>query len=77
MQEQKGGPEDPDRTLAPGNIISTASRILPRAEGLRLKSAQEAVALVGHACMVESGFRLIGLGEEHRTGARDAIYPPR
>ncbi|KAF3893836.1 PI31 proteasome regulator N-terminal [Trichophyton interdigitale] len=73
MQEQKGGPEDPDRTLAPGNIISTASRILPRAEGLRLKSAQEAVALVGHACMVESGFRLIGLGEEHRTDSSDVL----
>lgn len=57
----------------PGNIISTALRILPRAEGLQLKSAQETVALVGHACMVESGFRLIGLGEEHRTGTQQAI----
>jgi len=31
-----------------------------------IKNAYEAVALVGHACMIAVGFRLVGLGEEHQ-----------
>jgi hypothetical protein len=33
-----------------------------------IQNAYEAVALVGHACMVAVGFRLVGLGEEHNIG---------
>ena len=31
-------------------------------------NAYEAIALVGHACMTAVGFRLIGLGEDHKLG---------
>lgn len=30
-----------------------------------LKKSYEAIALIGHACMVAVGFRLLGLGEDH------------
>ena len=33
-----------------------------------IKNAYEAIALVGHASMVASQFRLVGLGEEHNIG---------
>lgn len=33
-----------------------------------LKTPYEAVALIGHACMIAVDFRLVGLGEDHHLG---------
>jgi hypothetical protein len=41
---------------------------LPKDAGSELKNAYEAVALAVHACMIAVGFRLVGLGDEHRVG---------
>ena len=57
-------------TLQPDNVLSIAARaIQPEAEGQpSLKTSYEAVALIGHACMVAANFRLVGLGEDHTIG---------
>lgn len=33
-----------------------------------VKSPYAAIALLAHACMLAVGFRLVGLGEDHRIG---------
>lgn len=59
---------------APGDALSS-NRILNLVAtclgsgGERLKNPYEAVALVGHACMLAVDFRLIGLEEDHRLGS--------
>ncbi|RAO69523.1 uncharacterized protein BHQ10_005535 [Talaromyces amestolkiae] len=59
------GPED--TTLDPSRILGVVLASL-RGDGQTgpsIKNAYEAIALVGHASMVATQFRLIGLGEEH------------
>lgn len=34
----------------------------------QLKNPYDAVALLSHACMLVVGFRLVGLGEDHKIG---------
>jgi hypothetical protein len=61
-----------------GNPLSAASlslfmaTSLPKSEGPQLNNATEAVALAVHAGMLAVGFRLIGLGEDERTGKATA-----
>lgn len=56
--------------LSADNILGVATSALRRDGGDQpsLKNPYEAVALVGHACMIAVGFRLVGLGEEHTLG---------
>ncbi|KAJ5227550.1 uncharacterized protein N7469_007556 [Penicillium citrinum] len=51
-------------TLSSENILDLAVKALGEGQP-SLKTSYEAVALIGHACMVAVGFRLVGLGEEH------------
>lgn len=56
-----------------GNPLSAGSLALFMAKSLpesspQLKSTYDAVALAVHAGMIAVGFRLIGLGEDHRIG---------
>lgn len=37
-----------------------------------IKDAYAAIALFVHACMLAVGFRLVGLGEDHKIGTADA-----
>ena len=53
--------------LAPTNILRLAAACLGNEE-VSLTNPYEAVALVGHACMLAVDFRLIGLEEDHRIG---------
>ena len=53
--------------LAPSNILRLAAACLGNEE-VSLTNPYEAVALVGHACMLAVDFRLIGLEEDHRIG---------
>nr|POE66671.1 silencing boundary-establishment protein fub1-like protein [Quercus suber] len=61
-----------------GNVLSSSdlSRTmvlsLPKDVSPALKSAHDAVALATHACMLNVGFRLIGLGEEHKIEVETA-----
>lgn len=50
--------------LSPDTVLSLAAKALPQGDG-SLKTPSEAVALIGHSCMVAVGFRLLGLGEDH------------
>ncbi|KAI2789317.1 hypothetical protein POX_d04803 [Penicillium oxalicum] len=50
--------------LSAENVLDTAAKAL--GDDLpKLQTAYEAVALIGHACMIAVDFRLVGLGEEH------------
>lgn len=53
--------------LASDKILNLSATCLGDGE-VNLKNPYEAVALVGHACMIAVDFRLIGLGEDHRIG---------
>ena len=52
------------------NILDLAVRAIQPAGDRQpsLRTPYEAVALIGHACMVAVDFRLVGLGEEHNLG---------
>lgn len=63
-------------TEANTDVLSTDSILSLGAQAIRsdgeappnLKNPYEAIALVGHACMIAVGFRLVGLGEDHCIG---------
>jgi hypothetical protein len=38
-----------------------------------VKDAYAAIGLFAHACMLAVGFRLVGLGEDHKLGARSTM----
>lgn len=53
--------------LSPDRVLDLGVKALGEGQ-LSLKTSYEAVALIGHACMVAVGFRLVGLGEDHNLG---------
>jgi hypothetical protein len=74
-----------DRTtgnpLSAGSLALFMATALPRGEDRKLKNGTEAVALAVHAGMLAVGFRLVGVGEDEKTGEymKDAdlhIYTP-
>ena len=60
--------------LSPQNVLDLAVKALGEGQP-SLKTSYEAVALIGHACMVAVGFRLVGLGEEHNLGESHISTP--
>ncbi|KAL4898090.1 PI31 proteasome regulator N-terminal-domain-containing protein [Aspergillus ambiguus] len=64
--------------LSTSNVTSLAARALRGDDGTEtnLQSPYEAVALIGHACMVAMGFRLVGLGEEHTIPSSESVTLP-
>lgn len=54
--------------LGASSIASYIARSLPTEADPQLKSATEAVAVACHAGLLAVGFKLVGLGEEHRLG---------
>ncbi|KMU81362.1 hypothetical protein CISG_09007 [Coccidioides immitis RMSCC 3703] len=55
-----------DSALDSSNVLTLAASCLDK-DAPNLNTAWEAIALVGHACMVAVDFRLIGLGEDRRV----------
>lgn len=53
--------------LSSDTILELAAKALSN-DQQRLQTPYEAVALIGHACMVAVDFRLVGLGEDHNLG---------
>lgn len=57
-----------------GNVFSAQNvseymyKSLPKGPSLELRNSYDAVALLAHACMLAAGFRIIGLGEDHKIG---------
>ncbi|KMP02756.1 hypothetical protein CIRG_02448 [Coccidioides immitis RMSCC 2394] len=65
-----------DSALDSSNVLTLAASCLDK-DAPNLNTAWEAIALVGHACMVAVDFRLIGLGEDRRVeqNAPTAVLP--
>ncbi|KAI9803391.1 MAG: hypothetical protein M1833_000910 [Piccolia ochrophora] len=55
--------------LSAGSLSSFMAGSLPKGDGPQLKTPYDAVALFAHACMVAVGFKLVGLGEDHKIEA--------
>lgn len=51
------------------NLCEVMLSSLPKAASPHLRDPYDAVALLSHACMLAVGFRLEGLGEDHRIGS--------
>jgi hypothetical protein len=55
--------------MSADNILELMTKSLPSRDTTRpIKDAYAAIALLCHACMLAAGFRLVGLGEDHRIG---------
>jgi len=54
--------------LATGSLATFMATCLPRDVSPQIKNPYEAIALAVHAGMVAVGFKMEGLGEEHRIG---------
>jgi len=54
--------------LAAGSLATFMVTSLPRDVSPQIKNPYEAIALAVHAGMVAVGFKIKGLGEEHRIG---------
>ena len=50
------------------SLSSYMASSLPKTADPQLRNPYDAVALLAHACMIAVGFRLVGLGEEHKIG---------
>lgn len=50
------------------------AKSLPKQPSPQLRNPFDAIALLSHACMLAVGFRLLGLGEDHRLGT-DTAFP--
>lgn len=62
-----------DAALAPDAILDHLSKSLPPASGSDspiLKNAYSAIAVFCHSCMLAVGFKLVGLGEDHKIEAQ-------
>lgn len=59
-----------EHALSPDSILDYMSKSLSAQsnEAPLLKDPYSAIALFSHACMLAVGFRLIGLGEDHKIG---------
>lgn len=62
--------------LSAGSLATFMAASLPKSAGQQVKNAYEAVALAVHAGMIAVGFRLVGLGEDHRIGEFRASTTP-
>ena len=51
-----------------GSVATFMASSLPPEAEPQIKNPYDALALFGHACMTAIGFRLLGLGEDHRIG---------
>ena len=57
-----------------GNVFSALAlsehmaKSLPKEPTPQLRNPFDAIALLSHACMLAVGFRLVGLGEDHKLG---------
>ncbi|KAJ9204404.1 hypothetical protein DTO021D3_4111 [Paecilomyces variotii] len=70
--------QDRALALAPDRVLDIVAKALTQdGEQAQLKNAYEAVALIGHACMVAVDFRLIGLGEDHKLDPTDSPVLPK
>ncbi|KAI9873998.1 MAG: hypothetical protein M1830_010307 [Pleopsidium flavum] len=63
--------------LSAGSLATFMSSSLPKDARPQLKNPYDAIALFSHACMIAVGFRLIGLGEDHKIEASSEAVDSR
>lgn len=63
MAEQQNTRGNP---LAASSLARLMAAALPKSQSPQLKTSYDAVALAVHAGMIAVGFRLVGLGEDHK-----------
>jgi hypothetical protein len=54
--------------LSPNNVAKVIAESLPRSASPQLANEYQAIAIAVHATLTAVGFRLVGLGEDHRIG---------
>lgn len=55
--------------MSPESILEYMSKSLPSTnQDKPIKDGYAAIALLCHSCMLAAGFRLVGLGEDHKIG---------
>ena len=57
------------------SLSKVMARSLPVDASPQIKTFHDAIALVVHAAMLGVGYKLIGLGEEHRLGRSQTQFP--
>ncbi|KAJ9669480.1 hypothetical protein H2201_000347 [Coniosporium apollinis] len=67
-------PNTSGNPLSAGSLALFMAKSLPENASPQLKSTYDAVALAVHAGMIAVGFRLIGLGEDHRIEASSEAH---
>jgi hypothetical protein len=66
-----------------GNVLSAASLSyiirgsLPKASDPQIRTGHEAIAIASHASMLAVGFRMVGLGEDHKLEASSDREEPQ
>ena len=61
-------PNTAGNPLSAGSLALFMATSLPRDVSPQIKTPYDAIALAVHAGMIAVGFRLIGLGEDHKIG---------
>ncbi|KAK7543262.1 PI31 proteasome regulator N-terminal-domain-containing protein [Phyllosticta citricarpa] len=69
-------PNTAGNPLSAGSLALFMATSLPRDASPQIKSPYDAIALAVHAGMIAVGFRLIGLGEDHKIEARSDAHDP-
>jgi hypothetical protein len=67
----------PSNALSGPNISNYMVASFPKATSPQLKNAYDAIALAAHSSMLAVGFRLVGLGEDHRIDAESEPEQPK
>lgn len=70
-------PNTAGNPLSAGSLALFMATSLPRHVSPQLKNPYDALALAVHAGMIAVGFRLVGLGEDHRIEARSDAHEPQ
>ncbi|MCJ1474734.1 hypothetical protein MMC13_003394 [Lambiella insularis] len=63
-------PINSENILSAANLNKLMSASLPQAPESQIRNTYDGIALLTHACMLAVGFRLIGLGEDHKIEAK-------
>ena len=61
-------PNTTGNPLSAGSLATFMASSLPKDVTPQLRNPFDAIALAVHAGMLAVGFRLVGLGEDHRVG---------
>jgi len=59
--------------LSASSLSGYMKASLPRTEESQIRNPYDAIALLSHACMLATGFRLVGLSEDHKIATSSEL----